>query len=92
MQKISQKMDNLKKKNSNITKKSFVETAHNFNVAFAFASQKTNKLKQMLNIKMMMMRINSDVDKKIFIKKSTQNLINQIAVRLSQLSKHNEND
>ena len=45
MQKISQKMNNLKKKNSNIMKKNFAKTARNFNAAFAFSSQKMNKLK-----------------------------------------------
>ena len=48
----------------------------NFNTAFMFASQKINKLKQMLNVKMMTMRINSDVDKKIFFEKLTRDLMN----------------
>ena len=74
MQKISQKMDNLKKKNS-IMKKNFVEMTRNFNTAFASASQKINKSKQS-NAKMTTMRINSDVDKKLFIEKSTRDLIN----------------
>ena len=87
MQKINQKMDNLKKKNSNITKKFFVEMTHNFNATFVFTSQKMNKLKQILNIKMMMMRINSDVDKKMFIKKSTYDLMNQITVNFQNIIK-----
>ena len=66
MQKISQKMNNLKKK--------FVEMARNFIAhAFAFASQKTNKSKQTLNVKTMMNCINSDVDKKMFVENSTHN-------------------
>ena len=87
MQKISQKMNNLKKKNSNITKKNFAETAHNLNTASAPASQKMNELRQTLNVKTMTMRINSDVDKKMFIKKSTHNLINQIAVNCQNIIK-----
>ena len=80
-------MNNLKKKNSNITKKNFVETAHNFNTAFAFASQKMNKLKQILNVKIIMMRIDSDVDKKMFVKKSTYDLMNWIAVNCQSVMK-----
>ena len=58
-------------------KKDFAEMTHSFNAyAFMFASQKINKLKQMLNFKMMMIRINSDIDKKIFIEKLTYDLIN----------------
>ena len=38
-------MNNFKKKNLNITKKNFAETARNFNATFAFTSQKINKLK-----------------------------------------------
>ena len=87
MQKISQKMDNLKKKNSNITKKNFVEMMHNFNAAFAFASQKKNESKQILNIKMMRMRINSDANKKMFVKKSTHDLMNQITVNCQNIMK-----
>ena len=80
MQKISQKMDNLKKKNSNITKKNFVEMARNSNAASAPASQKMDELRQTLNVKMMTMRINSDVNKKIFISKLTRDLMNQITI------------
>ena len=70
-------MNNLKKKNSNTMKKSFAEVTHDFNAyALTFTSQKTNKLKQMLNIKMMTIRINSDIDKKIFVKKPTHNVMN----------------
>ena len=88
MQKISQKMDNLKKKNSNTTKKNFVETTRDFNAhASTFTSQKTNKLKQMLNIKMMMIYINSDVDEKIFIKKLTHDFINRITVNCQNIIK-----
>ena len=76
MQKINQKMNNFRKKNSSIMKKNFVETIRNFNIIFVFTSQKMNKLKQMLNIKMMMMRINNDVDKNMFVKKSTHDFIN----------------
>ena len=60
---------------------------YNFNIAFAFTSQKINKLKQILNIKMMMMRINNDVDKKMFIKKLTRNLINQITINYQNIIK-----
>ena len=87
MQKISQKMNNLKKKNSNITKKIFVEMTRNFNIAFAFTSQKMNELKQTLNIKTTTMRINSDVDKKMLVKKSTHDLMNQIAVNCQNIMK-----
>ena len=83
IQKISQKMDKLKKKNSifmNSMKKSFVEMAHNFKTTSAFASQKTNELKQTLNIKMTTIRINSDVDKKMLAEKSTRDLMNQIII------------
>ena len=81
MQKISQKMDNLKKKkNLNITKKNFVEMTHNFNATFAFVPQKMNQSRQILNTKTTTVRINSDVDKKIFTKKSTHDLMNRIAV------------
>ena len=48
----------------------------NSNAASASASQKTNELRQTLNIKMTTMRINSDVDKKLFIEKSTCDLMN----------------
>ena len=87
MQKISQKMDNLKKKNSNITKKIFAEMAHNFNTASVSTSQKINKLKQTLNIKMMTMRINSDVDKKMFVEKPTCDLMNQITINCQSVIK-----
>ena len=87
MQKINQKMDNLKKKNSNIMKKKFVEMTHNFNATFTSASQKMNKSKQILNTKMMTMRINSDVDKKMFIKKSIHDLMNRIAVNCQNVMK-----
>ena len=80
MQKISQKMDNLKKKNLIITKKSFAEVMHNFNAAFTSTSQKMNELKQTLNVKTMMMRINSDINKKMLIEKLTRDLMNQITV------------
>ena len=77
MQKISQKMNDLKKKISNITKKNFVETTHNFNAyALTFTSQKTNKLKQMLNVRIMTIHINNDVDKKMFVKKLTHDFMN----------------
>ena len=52
----------------------------NFSAAFAFTSQKINELKQILNIKMMMMRINSDIDKKMLVEKLTYDLINQIVI------------
>ena len=89
MQKINQKMNNLKKKNSNIMKKNFVETMHNFNIAFAFTLQKINKSKQTLNVKMTMMRINSDADKKNVCRKADTQF-NELD--RSQLSKYNEND
>ena len=76
MQKISQKMDNLKKKNSNITKKNFVEMTRNFNAAFAFASQKINESKQILNVKTTTMRINSEINKKMLAEKPTCDLMN----------------
>ena len=68
-------------------KKNFVEMMHNFNVTFAFASQKMNKLKQTLNIKMMTMRINSDADKKIFVEKLTHDLMNQITINCQNIMK-----
>ena len=76
MQKINQKMDNLKKKNSNIMKKKFSKMTRNFKIAFAFASQKMNKLKQTLNIKTTTVRIDSDVDKKMFVEELTHDLMN----------------
>ena len=50
--------------------------ARDFNTAFASTLQKINKLKQMLNAKMTTIRINSDVDKKMFVEKSTRDLMN----------------
>ena len=87
MQKISQKMNNLKKKNSNFVKKKFAEMTHNCNAASASASQKMNKLKQTLNVKIMTIRINSDADKKILAEKSTRDLMNQIAVNCRNVVK-----
>ena len=88
MQKISQKMNNLKKKISNIIKKNFVEMTHNFNThAFTFASQKINKSKQTLNVKTTTIRINSDVDKKMFVKKSTHNFMNLITINCQNIIK-----
>ena len=47
MQKISQKMKNLKKENLNIPKKNFAEMTRDFNAhAFTFALQKTNESKK----------------------------------------------
>ena len=80
MQKISQKMDNLKKKNLNIMKKIFVKTTRNPNAASSPASQKMDEPRQTLNAKMMTVRIDSDVDKKMFVEKSTRDLMNRIAV------------
>ena len=57
MQKISQKMDNLKKKNLNIMIINFVEMMRNFNAASASASQKMDESKQTLNVRMMTVRI-----------------------------------
>ena len=48
----------------------------NFNATSASTSQKTNESKQILNVKMMTIRINSDVDKKMFVKKLTYDLMN----------------
>ena len=80
-------MNNLKKKNSNITKKNFAEITRNFNAAFAFTSQKINKSKEILNVKMMTMRINSDVNKKMFVKKLTHDLMNQITINYPNIMK-----
>ena len=88
MQKINQKMNNLKKKNSNIMKKKFAETTHNFNAHMPMiASQKTNELKQMLNVKTTTICIKSDVDKKMIIKKLTHDFINQIKVNCQNVMK-----
>ena len=61
--------------------------ARNFNAAFASTSQKMNESKQILNIKTMTMRINNDVNKKMFVKKSTCDLINQITINCQNIMK-----
>ena len=59
----------------------------NFNATFPSASQKMNELKQILNIKMTTMRINNDADKKMFVKKLTHDLINQITINYQNIMK-----
>ena len=76
MNKMTKTMQKISQKISNITKKNFAEMTYNFNVAFACGSQKIVKLKQTLNVKTTTIRINSDADKKMFVEKSTYNLIN----------------
>ena len=59
----------------------------NSNAASAFTSQKMNESKQILNVKITTMRINSDADKKIFVEKPTRDLMNQIAVNCQNVVK-----
>ena len=90
MQKISQRMDKLKKKNSistDSTKKSFVEAARSFKAASAPASQKADEPRQALNARTTTIRISSDVDKKMLAEEPTRDLMNRVVVNCQKVMK-----